>query len=195
MRGIKTTTISILALGLLAGSAVGVAAQDDAADDMSTGPVTFSGTYEWSWPPLDEGANTFVDDLELFRDQVFLDTIETTDPRLTGSVLKAENTDIHSVSGRDQFVAPRSVSWRIENEGGAWTGQGYELHGWGADDPHQESWGATVFMLTGEGGYEGLSAYLMVDWSTGSEDTLPTVDGAVFPGEAPPFPEVPSTTE
>ena len=50
-------------------------------------------------------------------------------------------------------------------------------------------------MLTGEGDYQGLSAYLMVDWSTWSEDTLPIVDGAVFPGEAPPFPEVPSSVE
>ena len=38
-------------------------------------------------------------------------------------------------------------------------------------------------------------AYLMVDISTWSEDTLPIVDGAVFPGEAPPFPEMPSAVE
>ena len=195
MRAIKTSVISILAIGLLASSAVGVAAQDEEAAGVPTGPASFSGTYEGTWPPLNEGTNTFVDGLELFRDQVFADSIETTDPRLTGSVLQAQNTDVHDVSGRDQFVAPRSVNWRIENEGGAWTGQGYELHGWGADDPHQEAFGVTVLMLTGEGDYEGLSAYLMVDWSTWSEDTLPTVDGAVYPGEAPPFPEVPSATE
>ena len=40
MRGVKATTISILAVGLLAGSAVGVAAQDDAADPMA--PSTFA---------------------------------------------------------------------------------------------------------------------------------------------------------
>ena len=195
MRAIKTTTISILALGLLAGSTLGVAAQDEAADDMPAGPVTFSGTFEGTWPPVDEGTFTFADGLELVRDEVLAGSVETTDPRLTGSVLQAQNTDIHSVSGRDQFVAPRSVSWLIENDGGAWTGQGYELHGWGADDPHQEPHGATVLMLSGEGDYEGLSAYLMVDWSTWSEDTLPTVDGAVFLGEAPPFPEMPSAVE
>ena len=165
MRAIKTTTISILAIGLLAGSAVGVAAQDE---ETAAGATSFTGSVSGG-----EGVD-----------------VETTDPRLTGSVLQAQNTDIHSVSDRDQFVAPRSVNWRIENEGGAWTGQGYELHGWGADDPHQEAFGVTVLMLTGEGDYEGLSAYLMVDYS-GAEVTLPTVDGAVFPGEAPPFPEVP----
>jgi hypothetical protein len=195
MRGIKTTVISVLALGLLAGSAVGVAAQDEAADDMPAGPVTFSGTFEGTWPPVDEGTFTFADGLELVRDEVLAGSIVTTDSRLTGAVLQAQNTDIHSASGRDQFVAPRSVSWRIENEDGAWTGQGHELHGWGSDDPHQEPHGATVLMLTGEGGYQGLSAYLMVDWSTWSEDTLPTVDGALFPGEAPPFPEMPAAVE
>jgi hypothetical protein len=39
MRAIKTTTISILAVGLLAGSAVGVAAQDEEANtDAPVGP-------------------------------------------------------------------------------------------------------------------------------------------------------------
>ena len=50
MRTIKTTTISILAVGLLAGSAVGVAAQDEVADPMA--PATFSGTYQPTWPPV-----------------------------------------------------------------------------------------------------------------------------------------------
>jgi hypothetical protein len=195
VRAIKTTTISILALGLLSGSTVVVAAQDEEAVDMPTGPATFSGTYEGSWPPVVELTETIVDGVEQYRDEVLAGSIETTDPRLTGSVLNAQNTDVHRVSGRDQYVAPRAVNYRIENEGGAWTGQGYELHGWGADDPHQEPGGATVLMLTGEGDYEGLSAYLLVDWSTWSETTLPTVDGAVFPGEAPPFPEVPSAVE
>ena len=196
MRAIKTTTISILALGLLAGSAVGVAAQDEAAADMPTGPATFSGTYEVQWPPVVELTETFVDGVEQYRDEVLAGSLETTDPRLTGSVLQAQNTDVHNVSGRDQTVVPRSVNWRIENEGGAWTGQGYELHGWGSDAPHDGvPFGVTVLMLTGEGDYEGLSAYLMVDISTWSEDTLPIVDGAVFPGEAPPFPEVPFAVE
>ena len=53
----------------------------------------------------------------------------------------------------------------------------------------------TVVVLTGEGGYGGLTAHVMVDWTTGSEDTLPSVAGAVVPGEAPPFPEVRSATE
>ena len=41
MRAIRTTTISILALGLLAGSAVGVAAQDEEA---AAGATSFTGT-------------------------------------------------------------------------------------------------------------------------------------------------------
>ena len=39
MRTVKTTVVSILAFGLLAGSAVGVAAQEEAPDPMR--PATF----------------------------------------------------------------------------------------------------------------------------------------------------------
>ena len=192
MRAIRTTTISILALGLLAGAAVGVAAQDEEA-------AMFSGTYEGTWPPVDEGTVTFGDGYEAYYDELFAESIETTDARLTGSVLKAQNTHAHKVSGRDETVAPRSLTWRIENEGGAWTGQGYELHWWGDDAPamaFEEGPSVTAFMLTGEGDYEGLSAYLEVDWSTWTEEgSLPAVRGAVFPGEAPPFTEVPLAVE
>ena len=44
VRAIRTTIISILALGLLAGSAVGVAAQDDASADP-TAPAFFEVEY------------------------------------------------------------------------------------------------------------------------------------------------------
>ena len=79
MRAIKTTTISILALGLLSGSAVGAAAQDEVAADMPTGPATFSGTYEGSWPPVVELTETIVDGVEQYRDEVLAGSIETTD--------------------------------------------------------------------------------------------------------------------
>ena len=57
VRAIRTTTISILALGLLAGSAVGVTAQDEEAD---AGAVSFTGAAT----PVDffdgaDGANRF----------------------------------------------------------------------------------------------------------------------------------------
>ena len=44
MKGLKTTLISILAIGLLAGSPVGVAAQDEEAAD----PMRAS-TFKWSF--------------------------------------------------------------------------------------------------------------------------------------------------
>ena len=52
MRGIKTITISILAVGLLAGSAIGVAAQDEVA----TAEVSsFTGTGPEGLEVLAEG--------------------------------------------------------------------------------------------------------------------------------------------
>ena len=47
MRTIKTTTISILAVGLLAGSAVGVAAQEEAAE-MPSGEESFLARSPWT---------------------------------------------------------------------------------------------------------------------------------------------------
>jgi hypothetical protein len=44
-----------------------------------------------------------------------------------------------------------------------------------------------AILLTGEGGYEGLFAYMLVEANImeGPE----AVEGAVFPGETPPFPK------
>jgi hypothetical protein len=39
-------------------------------------------------------------------------------------------------------------------------------------------------ILSGDGAYEGLSAYLLIDWSSTPADFI----GAIFPGEMPPFP-------
>ena len=198
MRAIRTTTISILAIGLLAGSAVGVAAQDEDAADMPTGAESFFGTFAVDWEPTTWGTETIVDGVDQSRGYVNSQgLLETTDPRLTGSVVRASNADAHWVDGRDENVVPWAVVWRIENENGSWTGQGYELQGsgedsqWDWDDqPHH----VTVLMLTGEGDYEGMSAHLTVDWSTISEDfSLVEVRGGVFPGEPPPFPELPAT--
>ena len=42
-----------------------------------------------------------------------------------------------------------------------------------------------VRVLTGEGAYDGLSAYLVTDFT----ETPPMVQGAVFAGEMPPAPD------
>ena len=94
MRAIRTTTISILAVGLLAGSAVGVAAQDEAADPMA--PAFFEVEYiagddfevvEGTYEELEEGER-FVG--EVVRGMLF----EAEDPRASGEVSMVDNIGV-----------------------------------------------------------------------------------------------------
>jgi len=95
VRGIKTTVISVLALGLLAGSAVGVAAQDGApADPMARAffEVEYiagddfefvDGTYEEVGPGLERF------DGEIVRGQL----VEAEDPRASSEPRKRRLDD------------------------------------------------------------------------------------------------------
>ena len=156
MRAIKTITISILALGLLAGSAVGVAAQnalvtgdtesiDDCGGDFSSGAIC---NARW----------------------------EFDDARLSGEATTTL-TMIHAGGGEDLAFAGFIVEeGRLSNDGGSWTltyfcnvfepVAGWVPDGWPgeAELPAQyqgniES-GCEHLLLRGEGGYEGLGAYL-----------------------------------
>jgi hypothetical protein len=172
VRAIKTITISILALGLLAGSAVGVAAKDEeAADPMA--PSTFA------WDYGDEET-----------EQGFF--IEAVDPRASGEMslgeLSSINTDANGIG-----------SWesRLANDGGAWVGIGKEIGGstqdrtggdWQADE-FDSYWevGITMWEMTGEGGYDGLSLILFEDAAFGPEHwrPYPFSWGIIFPSELP----------
>jgi hypothetical protein len=125
---LRTTIISILALGLLAGSAVGVAAQDEDAD-----PMAFSSFY-----------GSFVEETE----SGFV--IEMTDARASGEVsLVEERTEFRDEPGLNNVVWT-PVSVRLVNDGGSWTGTGLNVDtSWGGT--------GAAYLLTGEGDYEGLT--------------------------------------
>ena len=165
MRGVKATTISILAVGLLAGSAVGVAAQDDAADPMA--PSTFA------WRLGDEEA-----------EQGYF--IEAVDPRASGQMTLS---DLPSIETDANWVA--SYEGRLVNDGGAWVGIGREVGGGTTDltggdwqeGEHDTFWeaGVAIWEMTGEEGYEGLSLILV--------DHFPETSlgpwGIIYPSEPP----------
>ena len=175
MRSIKTTTISILAVGLLAGSAVGVAAQDEeVADPIAHAIVTgsISGTRTSS------GSATAESGAVLTEGVGFQQTWEASDPRLSGSVSYAGNWLRYPGTGELQVEASSVV---LDNADGRWRGIGT---GMVAGDLSMET-----TILRGEGGYEGLTAYVMQDWAQG----LPAAfTAAIFPGEMPVSPEPPS---
>ena len=153
MRAIKTTATSILALGLLAGSAVGVAAQSA----VVTGSV--AGGDDCEMTP--EGA-------EFCSGGRF----EFDDPRLTGDY-ESTQTLADAFEGGEGFEMGfiATEEFRVTNDEGAWSGQyhyadffpsevpeGYRADTLPEEYQHVESGNNSV--LFGEGAYEGLTAYL-----------------------------------
>ena len=188
MRAIKTTTISILALGLLAGSAVGVAAQEEEAATEAGTPAKVAGTINGeAGEVVQEPTETVADGvLEVRGGIVEGDRFEMDDPRVTGTVTLAFNVDVHKESDFVDVVTG-ALALRLENEAGSWSGQGTGASHGGGGIPQEEALNLDTWVLTGAGEYEGLTAYLFVD---PTEDP-PAVEGVIVAGDMPPFPELP----
>ena len=164
--------------GTVPGASAPAAIEARAGSSYFTGEMTLEGMSIVAEPE-----DTVVDGVRQSRGALAEGAaIEASDPRVSGSLAMALNDDAHELA---QF---RTLAWRIENDAGAWSGQGTELvHG----DATGGS-GTSTLVLTGEGGYEGHTLYLIMDAS--GEPPFP-IEGAVFVGEAPPFPEVPAPAE
>ena len=176
MRAIKTTIISILVLGLLASSAVGVAAQDEEA----TAEVSsFTGTGTEGLEVLAEGTfEVNADGLNETVGNVYVARFDSDDDRLTGDATITANWQFPDPSDGLSLLSTRT--YELTNEGGSWVGQSHSLN---ADDL-----GVSVEMavLTGQGGYEGLTAYVHFDWN---DDFTTNFSGVIFPGPGPEMPE------
>lgn len=195
MRTVRTTTISILTVGLLAGSAVGATAQEDAAaPDAPVGPSYFTGQLISEFTPTVLGSDTVADGRIEGRGVVFEgDAIEVSDPRVSGSLTRAGNANIHRQINDSEVVIFQADAWLIENDAGTWSGHGTGLVHAGPEGPMgEDATEMSTVVLTGEGGYEGHTLYLIVDWTA---EQAAAVEGAVFVGEAPPFPEMLTTAE
>ena len=189
MKGLKPTFISILAIGLLTGSAVGVAAQEEEAAAEPSTPAKVAGTIDSEPSDLvQEPTETVVDGVLEVRGVIAEgDQFEMDDPRLSGTVTLAVNVDVHKVSDFEDIVAG-SFALRLDNEGGSWSGQGTSVGHNGAGMSPEEALGLDTWVLTGAGAYDGLSAILVVD----PGGTEVAVDGVIFAGEMPPAPELPA---
>ena len=191
MRAIKTTTISILALGLLAGSAVGVAAQDDASADP-TAPAFFEveyiagddfemveGTYEELGPGLERYEG------EVVRGML----VDAEDPRASGEWSMADNVGVVFFEPpADRSVADvRARSIRLENEAGAWEGTGWAATNAPASGGPEAGTVARMSILEGTGAYEGLTL-VIADTDGGAQGW-----GWIMPdGLVPAIPEPPA---
>ena len=171
MKTIRTITTSILALGLLAGSAVGVAAQPPEGEAAYvTGTIAISSGEctegeEWNECPL---------------------SLDASDSRLSGegTVRNAGS----AIQSDDEFVVLVDMSLRVANDEGAWTGGGllYALpanaDAVGVDEP--------TWVLSGEGAYDGLTAVLRAD--LGPDGSFAGVIVGAEPPAAPAVPEPPA---
>jgi len=106
-------------------------------------------------------------------------TITMSDPRLSGTFEVTYNQDVYDDAAGDlsQFLVGAGT-YRIENEAGAWEGPNIFLN-------EGASGTATVSdtgILVGSGAYEGLSAFLVFEFSPSTASVV----GAIFPGELPP---------
>jgi hypothetical protein len=165
VRAIKTTTISILAVGLLAGSAVGAAGQEATGPAHVTGTITVSGECT----EAAFGAECPI-------------VIEASDQRLSGEGF-VRNGDVvfEGFDGGEGVMVIANTSLRVENADGAWSGGGpfYALPG------NEEAFGTAqpTWVLTGEDGYDGLTAVLRANVGE-----VATFGGVVFEGDLPPAP-------
>ena len=177
MRAIRTTTISILAIGLLAGSAVGVAAQEDAP----AGPVEFTARWA-SGPNVRPVETTASDGVTEYRGGAFLPDVlsEASDPRLAGQVSLAVNWNDYGARDGLRLV---NLAYRVENEQGAWQQQPTINLRW----PGEDNMGV-VGVFVGEGAYDGLIAVFdfVDDPDAGGVWDL---HGFIFEGELPPPPQ------
>ena len=171
VRGIKTITMSILALGLLAGSAVGVAAQE--ADTMA--PSTF--TMQLVDEPVvttDPGTGATIAVAEKV----------STDQRASGTwteVVGGPTVPIAEAAGLIQRIAVRIV-----NDGGSWVGSSRGFLTFPSDGPPTVQFFGE---LVGEGGYEGLS---MLFARVGVADDFEEV-GLIWPtDDVPAIPDLPA---
>ncbi len=179
MRAKTTTIISILAAGLLAVSAIGVAAQDE-ADPMA--PAQFKVDYDGEPASFPEAEFSETEFGESIRGEGVIDIpLKAGDSRASGLLTEIGNQEILGNS------VITSSHLRIVNDDGAWEGTSNGAlrlkKKQGGGNPYNR--GASIAILAGEGAYEGLTLVLA--------QTLNEWHGYIIPTEAlPPVPELPA---
>jgi len=171
MRTVRFTLLGIVLLALLGGLGTAVMAQ---ADELT--PSSATGTLEFV-EPVPEAAGDVAT-----HDEATLHVHEWTssDPRLTGTATYTGSWHIYNPPAEDcdDPEAEAGAVYEIVNDGGSWRCAGFRA-------PIPGPSGATnvhTLAFRGTGGYEGLSAYVLVDWSSS-----PYAFGAVITPNAVPI--------
>ncbi len=180
MRRLRVSLAGVVILTLLGGLSVAVAAQATEADPMAPAFFTFDqpvmervmvGEY-----PYEEDADELP---QAVRGEVAEGYIEATDPRASGRVTSVTNMNMLEVEGGG--VATAATLMRLVNDGGAWSGTTLGLH-----MVAEDGGASSMTVLTGEGGYEGLTLVM----SEYYDDNAQTRRGFIVPSDQmPPMPD------
>ena len=109
----------------------------------------------------------------------------SSDSRLTGRVARRWNDDVYQTDEGSISVSMGAAFLR--NEGGGWVcSDSSLLRGFGKSS---EAVTGTTFTCIGDGGYEGLSAILVSEYTVGFAEEFV---GLIFSGDFPPLPEAPA---
>ena len=179
MRTLRLTLVGAVLLALLAGLGAPLMAQDDQLAPSST-----TGTLEFV-EPVPEAATGEGEDAVAHEDATLhVHEWTSSDPRLTGTATYTGTWHIYNPPAEDcdDPEAEAGAVYEIVNDGGSWRCAGFRAPIPGPD-------GATnvhTLAFRGTGGYEGLSAYILVDWSSS-----PYTYGALITPNAVPIVPVP----
>jgi hypothetical protein len=175
----RTALVAAITIGLLAGSAIGVAAQGEESEAPRVAYTTgTSGRPADIVEPIEESV-PLGRQMSGFR---LIDIpVEFSDARLSGLMTLSANGAGQDFA--DGYASLESRTYRIVNDDGAWAGSGdYIVAGVSDSSPFivQES-----MVLTGEDAYEGLVAFVFIDQNSGQ----PILEAVIVEGERAPFPE------
>jgi hypothetical protein len=172
MKILKTPLATALAIGMLATPAIPVAAQADLMEPGTTGGTAGTQTG------LTTGSRAWFEGAIRGQGMSVAQVLETDNPRINGELTSTFSYDSYERLGL--FVANGTSS--LANEGGEWSGT-FSYIGGGDDGISGGSplSGIGTIVMQGEEGYEGLTAYVVIN-EAGAETT---VEAAVFPGEMP----------
>ena len=174
MRKTAITLTTAIAIGLLAGSAIGVAAQDETSEPAN--PVEFTGKI--SFGPCEPYTTERLPGKTEHRGEHYcrLGLVEPfSDSRLVGDYYVWNYRDEHD-GGPTVF----RTAFSIVNDDGAWRGVPVVSMGPTKTD-----------VLIGDGAYEGLTAIATVDLNGEIWDWR----GWIIEGDVPPLPEEPSAIQ
>ena len=168
MRGIKPTLVTAIAIGLLAGSAVGVAAQD--AERAAPVPVTGESR---EGPCAGQMPSEVIDGVRHERSGLCSSTVSFSDPRLEGEATYQYANTSHLDENGVAIVTLGTEAKSIVNDNGAWRQPpALFVFDLGSND-------GSLLILYGEGDYEGLVAVFR-------ENGEGVHEGFIIDGDFPP---------